>query len=615
MCGIAGIILQQADPQLRSQLVPLLARLRHRGPDGSGTFVDSEHRVAIGHRRLAIIDPVGGQQPLLHQRLALIANGEVYNHCELRDELQALGHTFHSGSDSEVILHGYAAWGEDVLDRLAGMYAFALWDGDRQRLLLARDRLGIKPLFIARLPHAIAFASEIKALLPLLPRRDIDATALLSYLQYQFSSGEQTLISGIERLPPASLLSISIAEMDRQPLPPLSPRRYWSPLTLSQQRCDQQEAEQQFTPLMEQVMNQHMRSDVPFGLFLSGGVDSGILLALLSRYGASPLHTFSVGFPTSQTDDETALAVAIANRYGSHHTHIEPTGETLLQQLPLTIWAADELMRDNANLPTALLATEAGRELKVIFSGEGGDEVFAGYGRYRSGRLERWLKQRLQPGSGGFRSRGSFRGRWPQRLFSPSLHAAAKAARIPLEQAWQETPHHWSDLQRMQYSDLRTALPDNLLVKADRMLMAAAVEGRVPFLDHRVVEFGLTLPDHLKLNRHGGKQFLRRWAANMLPEETLTGRKRGFRVPLGQWTDASLLAQLRRILPHHPALAGWIEPRGVEYLIDHYHHYRPANRMLWSLIQFAIWHRLFISGDGERPTAQLSPIDLLREPA
>jgi asparagine synthase (glutamine-hydrolysing) len=604
MCGIVGLFYREK-PVERTLLERSVEHLHHRGPDERGIFLD--RNFGMGHTRLAIIDLAGGHQPLFSgdRRLALIANGEIYNFIELRAELEQRGHRFQTHSDSEVILHAFREFGQDFLSRLHGMFAFALYDAGRERLILARDRLGIKPLFLAHLPQGIAFASEIKALLPLLGHRpEIEPRGLAGYLQNQFATGTTTILKNVERVLPGESVSIERGRIAHR-------SRYWTPLAVRPRALSFTEAVAEFEPLMERVMREHMRSDVPFGLFLSGGVDSSLLLALLSRYSEQPIRTFAVGFPGTSLTDELPLAAAVARRFGSRHREIRPDSQAIFHSLPLTVWAADELMRDYANLPTLLLARAAGEELKVVFSGEGGDEVFAGYGRYRTGGLERFVKRILAPGSGGFRTRGTFRGRWPKTLFGPELRTAVQEFRRPVVTAWCTTPRDWTDLQRMQYIDLSQALPDNLLVKADRMLMAFGVEGRVPFLDHRIVEFGLALPDSLKVSGKQGKLFLQRWASRFLPEEQLYGRKRGFHVPVGEWLDESFLSRLERCLPGHPALALWFRPEGVQRLIARSRNTCQGSAMLWALLQFAVWHQLFLEGNGTRPPTLLDPLELL----
>ena len=590
MCGIAGVYgAGTADP---SQLRAMARHLAHRGPDHQGIHADSGSGLA--HTRLSIIDLGGGDQPLFADdgRLGLIANGEIYNYIELRAELEGCGRRFATHSDCETILHAYAEYGDDFLDRLHGMFAFALHDRARGRLILARDRLGIKPLFLARTGAGWAFASELKALLPVIGKPAVNPHALAQYLQCQFSTGRATLWAGVERLLPGEVVTLEGGGMTR--------RRYWSPQKAPPVPLDYDAAAARFDELMHSVMIEHMRADVPFGLFLSGGLDSSLLLALLSRLKCEPIRTFSVGFPDSPRGTELELAAQLARQYGSRHTVLRPTGEDMLQRLALSVWAADELMRDFANLPTLMLAEAAGAELKVVFSGEGGDEVFAGYGRYRRQPLQRWLKNLFHPGSGGFRTTGNFRGH-ERTLFSAPLQEAARDWRHDFIAAWWDCPAGWSDLQRMQYVDLATALPDNLLVKVDRMLMAHGVEGRVPFLDHRVVEFGLALPDALKISRGRGKDFIRRWAAQYLPQGHLRAPKRGFSVPMSAWLTGDSLDRLERALSASPAIREWFQPQAVRRLAERQRRGGNVTKNLAALLQFALWHRIFVEGDGSRP--------------
>jgi asparagine synthase (glutamine-hydrolysing) len=319
-----------------------------------------------------------------------------------------------------------------------------------------------------------------------------------------------------------------------------------------------------------------------------------------------------LGFPQSSVGDELSTAESLAKHFNSQHSVIRPSGEAMLNRLVYSTWAADDLMRDFANLPTSLLAEEAAKELKVVFSGEGGDEAFAGYGRYRPGKLERLLKNLIHPGSGGFRTGGNFRGALPKQLFSDRLIQAEKHWREPITQAWRETPVNWSDLQRMQYVDLVTALPDNLLVKADRMLMAWSLEGRLPFVDHRVVEFGLALPDHLKIADKQGKMFLKKWAARYIPSEHFWQKKRGFSVPVGDWLKGDYLNQVGAALLQSPAIQIWMQPEGGKQLIARQQSKGDVTKNIYALLQFAIWHKLFVEGDGERPDSLIDPVAFLR---
>jgi asparagine synthase (glutamine-hydrolysing) len=602
MCGIAGFIKREGTPE-QALLQVMAERLTHRGPDDAGVHI--QDNVGLAHTRLSIIDLGGGHQPLLDadKRLALVANGEIYNYIELREELIARGRSFLTKSDSETILQAYAAYGESFIDKLNGMFAFALYDSEHQKLILARDRLGIKPLFYVELPDRIAFASEIKALLPLLPGPpEIDAAALVQFLQNQFNSGEQAIVQGIRRVLPGQMLSINSALR-------IEHRQYWSAVDTEPRTLCFEEASREFDELIEIVMREHMRSDVPYGLFLSGGVDSAVLCAMLDRFQDKPVRSFSVGYAGVKMPDELDDAARIAGLFHTEHTALELNRSETFARLPYTVWAADDLMRDYANLPTAALSQTAAKELKVVLSGEGGDEVFAGYRRYRPPWIESTLKRISSPGSGGFRTRGQLRSHWSQRLFGPSLQNARDAVRRPFIEAWRATPTSWSDLQRRQYTDIVTALPDNLLVKADRMMMAFSLEGRVPYLDHRIVEFGLSLPDDLKVTRGAGKLFLKRWAEQFLPRDHLYLKKRGFHVPVGEWLRGEVLDRLGNKLPRNEAIREWFDPDAVGAIIRHHRSGRSFSREIWSLMQFAIWHYLFIEHLGKRPSPEEDPLD------
>lgn len=601
MCGIAGIVMRDGTAA-ESDLQRMAATLTHRGPEDVGTYVAG--RFGIAHTRLAIIDLAGGHQPLFDadRRYALVCNGEIYNYVELRQVLEALGARPLTQSDSEVALHGFARWGRESFRRLHGMYACALYDHRADELWLVRDRLGIKPLYVARLPDRILFASEIKALLPLLPQRTVHAGALAQFFQNQFSSGAETIVEGVERVPAGCALRIG-RDLSVETV------RYWSALDVQPRaQMTHEEAVAEWEPLFEQVMREHMRSDVPYGVFLSGGVDSGVLLGQLKRLHTQPIRTFSIGWKDARQRDELDGAEAMARLFGAEHTSIRMDAQAVFRRLPRSVWAADDLMRDYACLPTLALAEAAGRELKVVFSGEGGDEAFAGYGRYRPDFFERTFKSLRFPGSGGFRVRPELDPHWVGRLFVPQLADALAAYRAPVVRAWRETPSAWSDLQRRQYVDLQTNLPDDLLVKADRMLMSYSVEGRVPFLDHRVVEFGLSLPDTLKVSSKAGKVFVKRWAESFIPAEHLWQHKRGFHVPVGEWLRGDFVRALTERLPQSAAVRAWCRRDAVAALMARQQGKGDVTREVWSLLQFAIWHRLFIEGGGPTPAAEEDPL-------
>ncbi len=604
MCGIAGLFSPQHS--IPANLIgSMLDRLGHRGPDGHGIF--DAPGIALGHARLSIIDLAGGAQPLYNEErsLVLVANGEVYNYVELRKELEALGHRFATHSDCETLLHGYEAWGEEILQRACGMYAFALYDAKHGKLWLVRDRLGIKPLYLTRTASGWAFASEIKGLLPCLSKPEVNPLGLAQFLQFNFVCAPATAITGVESLRPGEAVWLG-----GEPSP--TRRRYWTPALATPRRIGFAEAAEEFDALTDRVMEIHLRSDVPFGLFLSGGVDSSLLLAMLSRKLKEPMTTWSVGFPDSSVHNELALAESTASRFQARHTALAVNADDMLARLPLSVWAADGLMADYANLPVSLLAERAGHELKVVFSGEGGDEVFAGYGRYRVPRLKRLWQRLRAPGSGGFRTRGMFSG-LDAALFAPPLAQAMNHWRDPVIEAWQGLPADWSDLARMQAVDMAHWLPDDLLAKADRMLMAWGVEGRVPWLDHRIVEFGLSLPDELKLDGRTGKLFLKRWGERHLPGDFLMARKKGFTVPVRDWLRGERLDRLAEVLPGQPGIRAWFSEAGITNLLRRQRSTGHFSQALWALLNFALWHRIFIAGDGAPPPARLDPIAWLAE--
>jgi len=603
MCGIAGFVQRdglRADPE---DLAAMASALAHRGPDDQGAYLSGA--VGLTQTRLSIIGLATGHQPILSEDdgLALVANGEVYNYLELNAELRARGRRPVTESDSETILHAYAVYGIDFARYLRGMFAFALHDARRGLLILGRDRLGIKPLFYCRLSNRVVFASEIKVLLPLLPQRpELEPRSLRQFLQNQFATGEDTAVRGIRRVLPGELLVLDQGLGIKR-------HRYWSALGIAPRDLDADTAQQELDELMDTLMREHMRSDVPFGLFLSGGTDSAVLASRLQALGAGRIASFSVGYAGSTMADELDDAARLAAHFGLEHRPLRLNLPRVFGRIPHSVWAVDELMRDYACLPTSILAQEAGRGLKVVFSGEGGDEVFAGYRRYRPSPAELWIKALLYPGSGGFRTRGQWAGRWMRRLLGPRLRAVATSDRAPFQAAWRAAPSAWTALQRRQYVDLVTALPDNLLVKTDRILMAFGLEGRVPFLDHRLVELGLALPDGLKIRGRQGKWLLKHWAEPRLPAGHLDRPKRGFHVPLGDWLTGRVAERIGERLMANRGIRDWFRVAAIPELVRARQARRGGGRELYGLMQIAIWHRLFVEAPGTRPSPDEDPLE------
>jgi len=565
-------------------------RLHHRGPDGQGVY--SRGRVGLAHTRLAIIDLEGGAQPLhsADGTLALVANGEIYNHVELRQSLRARGATFATDSDCEVIVHLYALEGLKGLSRLRGMFAFALHDYRADRLILCRDRLGIKPLFVARQDGRVGFASEIKGLLPMLTRDPrVDPVGVTRFLEQEFHSGESTALREVSRVQPGGGLIIGPGNREQT-------FQYWSVADVEPNHLSEDEAIHAFDVLMSDVLREHERTDVPFGLFLSGGVDSAILASVLADRQPGRLQTFSVGFSDGGTHDELDDATRIATLAGTSHTALRLSSAELRERIPALAWSADELMRDYASLPTLCLAEEAARSLKVVFTGEGGDEVFAGYGRYRLHSPGRRLRAALDRRGGGLRHRSDWHEDTASAVLGAALRQASAYRRDGIAQAWSALPSRLGHVRRRQGVDMLTRLPDNLLAKVDRSLMAYGLEGRVPYLDHRIVEFGLALPDALKIRGRTGKFLLRRWAERHLPRDHLYRRKKGFTVDIGSLLDSEMLTALRDRLPRNTGVREWMRPEGVKALVDRQISKGDRATEVWGVLQFALWHRFVVEG-------------------
>ena len=594
MCGIAGII--NWNNAVDEQSLEKSAKtLQHRGPDATGIFVRKS--VGFVHTRLSIVDLSGGDQPLhaADDSLHLIANGEIYNYVELRKESQF---PFATHSDSECILQTYVEAGREGIKNLNGMFAFALYDERADTVILARDRLGIKPLFYAETANGLVFASEIKALLPLLAvSQDINPLALQQFLQNQFSTGRDTIFKGIKRVLPGEFLSVTAAG--------ISYHQYWDAKGITTRNILMDEALDEFEALFAQVMTEHMRADVPFGLFLSGGIDSSVLLAELSALHSQKINTYSIGYSGTTMEDELDQAAALAETFGTQHQSIRVSRHDMFQRIVHTIWSADDLMRDPANLPTSLLSEVAAKDLKVVFSGEGGDEAFAGYRRFAPG-LENEIKALLL-GGGGIRASGNWSKFAKKQVFPVGF--CNNAFREPLLKIWKTLPSSWSLMQKQQYLELNAALPDNLLVKADRMMMGFGLEGRVPFTDHRVVEFGLSLPDVLKYQNKRGKWLIRKWAEKKLPKAHLQRPKKGFYVPISEWMSGDFLRHLGDRLQHNRAIKEWFNIEGVANLLQAQKHGKNCTKEIWGLMQFAIWHRIFVESPGVIPSTQENPVD------
>ncbi len=607
MCGIAGIY--RANREVHTAELKKMARaIDHRGPDNKGLFV--EKSLGLAHTRLAIIDLTPkGNQPLFSEdkEIILVANAEIYNFIELRKELSKKGCVFQTNSDCETIIHAYRVYGLDFIKKLYGMFAFALFDKKDKRLILARDRLGIKPLYFSLHNGSLLFGSEIKAILPLLEKTEINIKALTHFFLNQFSTGRETIFINIKRVLPGEILIIDKNLKINKYI-------YWKLEQIESKKISEKEALEEFDDLFPKVVSQHLRADVPYGLFLSGGVDSGTILALLAKLQDRRIRTFSIGYKEVKMKDELIYAEEIAKRFNTQHTSIPVTKDQLFYIIPYTIWCIDDLMRDYASFPTTILSFAASKELKVVLTGEGGDEVFAGYGRYRSGIIERMVKNLIHPGSGGFRTRGTISKKWINKIFPSRIKKIASTYREPFCELWKKSNHKWSSLQKFQYIDIKSALPDNLLVKVDRTTMGYGLEARVPFLDHRIVEFGFSLPDSLKIRSHEGKFFVKKWAEKYLPKEHLYKPKSGFKVPVSEWLKGDFLSSLKGKLKNNPTIRYYFNVSNFDELFSQAQKEKKhAVRCVWCLMQFAIWENLFLEHKGSlKPSDKENPLDWIR---
>jgi len=514
MCGIAGLMLSTgASPPDPVTLTKLIDSLHHRGPDGSGQAVVG--RVALLHNRLAIIDLVTGDQPFFAGASTLVCNGEVYNYRELRAAMPGIN--FATNSDCEPPLHLWLRDGADYARDLRGMYAIAIHERVQRSVTLTRDPFGIKPLYIAQIDGGLAFASEAQALLEsgLVPRA-IRASAREELLQLQFTTGADTIFEGIQRVLPGETLSCTDGHIvDRRRLSNLPEG--------GPEDIDEDTALARLDRALEESVDLHQRSDVPYGMFLSGGIDSATILALMARLNDQPVLAFTAGFDAPGAADERAHAATVARAVGAHHESIEITESMVWQHLPEIVACMDDPAADYAIIPTWFLARRARKDVKVVLSGEGGDEIFAGYPRYQSAMRPWWRGGRTMWARGSFDKVPVLRSRpmgWRDGIAAAEARAAESG---------------WSRLAAAQATDMTDWLPHDLLLKLDRCLMAHAVEGRTPFLDRGVAAAAFRLPDGLKLRGGMGKWILRRWLEKNLPVARPFAPKQGFTVPVGAW--------------------------------------------------------------------------------
>lgn len=641
MCGINGIAL--ASNSRRSLDVRELERMRdvltHRGPDAAGIFVDA--RMGLGHRRLSIVDVKSGQQPMSNEdgRLQIVYNGEIYNHTDFRPLLEARGHVYKTLCDTETILHLYEEHGPDCVAHLRGMFAFAIWDRQRRELFIARDRLGVKPLYYAQSNDgSLYFASEIKALLETgAIRAELNYQALPDYLANHAPSGEATLFRGIKRLLPGHTLLWRDGTVEI--------KRYWDISFKKDENTRRSDASyiEEWSNLFRESVRLRLMADVPLGMFLSGGIDSSAIAAVMSSLVAGPISTFSVAFAEREANElEYARLVSRAFKTDHHEVIVSP--EEFFAALPKLVWHEDEPLAHPSSVALFFVSQLASQHVKVVLTGEGSDELLAGYGRYRKTILNVQAGTRYQqfaPAAVRNAIRKQIEGlptasRLRQKLqrtfltLSPDLESvyldnfavfprsmqaslltagtrerlgAAPDPYSVIRRALADTDAT-SLLDRLLYADTKSYLHE-LLMKQDQMSMAASIESRVPFLDHKLVEFSAALPERMKLRGATTKYVLRQSMKGLLPEAILARPKLGFPVPVGSWFRGAFRNVVDEyVLGERAVSRGIFEPSFVRSLVDrHQIGDEDHSERLWALVNFEIWQRQFFDGEGLPQTA------------
>src|SRR5262245_5698396 len=644
MCGICGITLPDKLSRHveRERLVAMRDTLAHRGPDDAGIMIDGS--AGLGFRRLSIVDLSGGRQPMSNEddSIWIVFNGEIYNHRELRPILEERGHIYRNLSDTETIIHLYEEFGPSGVEKLRGMFAYAIWDSPRRRLVLARDRLGIKPLYyVSGEDGSLHFASEIKALIEsraISP--ELNYNALADYAANRYTSGEETLFRGVKRLLPGHTLVWCEGKIKIE--------RYWDlSFTKPEQTLSEAEYVERFNHLFRECVESHLMADVPLGMFLSGGIDSSAIAAVMSRLVKDPIKTFSVAFAEREAN-ELEYAREIAKAFKTDHHEIIVSPEQFFESLPALVFQEDEPIAHPSSVPLYFVSDLARQHVKVVLTGEGSDELLAGYNKYRVaiynlllGRIyERMaplpvrslVKRKIKSLNGGSRARrvlqrtflclpaeikdvyfdnfAVYSPNMQQQLFSRETYAQMRdhdPYRTALNYLDQSDAENLLD--KLLAADLQTYLHE-LLMKQDQMSMAASIESRVPFLDHKLVEFATHLPESMKLRGWTTKYVLRRAMRGLLPAEILTRKKMGFLVPVESWFRGRYRRVLDEYVLSERTLArGFFNAGYVRELAARHANGENHAERLWMLVNFEIWLRRFF--DGEIPAIEAKSLELV----
>lgn len=624
MCGICGVYQSSGAPVDKALLERMTTAIAHRGPDGHGSFFLGG--VALGHRRLSIIDVDGGAQPMANEdrTLHLIYNGEIYNYIELREELLQKGHVFETRSDTEVVLHGYEEWGLDCVARFNGIFAFSLWDETRKRLFLARDHLGVKPLYYTRAGDRFLFASEIKALLvdPQCPK-EVDLSSLSKLFTLRYVPSPDTMFGGIKKLPPGHWMTVGSGGV--------AISRYWRSRPQIQKNPDERELISTYQDLLEDSVRLQMRSDVPVGLFLSSGVDSGALLAMMKEHSSKPICTFTIGFQDGEKSNETDDARQIAKRFGADHVEMMVGPKDYQDYYERYLWDLEEPVGNETAAAFYFVSLLAAKKVKVTLSGQGADEPWAGYHRYIGiklselySRLPRVLTRGvLQPLVNSFSSNERLRRgvaslhepdaltrlvqvysfystEMKEKLFQPWVREAVSTSGMEAKEALRALQSDVKDqdlLTQMLYMDTRTNLPDDLLMVSDKTSMANSLESRVPFLDYRLVEFIETLPPSLKLRGFQGKYLHKKAVEKWLPKSLVYRKKKGFANPIDQWFRSRMRQYVGDcLLTERSAVKRYFNVDYIRELVAAHESGRQNHlRHLYLLLSFEMWHQTFLN--------------------
>ena len=640
MCGIAGFVDQseRLDAGEREALLDRMCRrIAHRGPDDQGTLV--EGAVGLGMRRLSIIDLAGGHQPMsgCNGTASIVFNGEIYNYRELHKDLERSGHRFRTNSDTETILHAYEEHGAESVKSLRGMFAFAIWDRPQRTLFIARDRVGKKPLYYTTTPEGtFLFGSELKSLIehPEL-RRDIDLEALDAFITFGYVPDPLSIFKGVHKLPPGHHLTFKDGRVEVS--------EYWDFRFAPDARRGEEETIESLRALLDDAVRARLIADVPLGAFLSGGVDSSAVVGLMARHTAGRVKTFSIGF-REDSFDELKYARVAARHFGTDHHEFIVTPDIcgIVDEL---VWHFDEPFTDHSAIPTYMVSKLAREHVKVVLSGDGGDELFAGYQRYvvdrrRSGfdRVPRFVREglmqplsrRLPHGAWGrnflYDNGHDALGRYVNsvsvfsELNKHSLYTEDFRRRLGAEsrafESFREIARHavsTEPLDALLYLDSKTYLPGDILTKVDRMSMAVSLEARAPLLDHKLIEYVLTIPASLKMKGLETKYVFKRAVEGLVPPEILHRPKQGFGVPLSLWINEQLRARIRETLGEpRTRERGYFDPRYVQTLLDEHERGRRDHSWgLWSLLMLELWHRTFVDDIPRAPSARSGVEDLV----